>query len=311
MIHLSVVSPVYRAATILPELVKQITETAVEIAGDNYEIVLVEDFGPDNSREVISEICAKDPHVKGVFLSRNFGQQYAINAGLDYAQGEWVVTMDCDLQDTPAAIHQLYNRAQEGYDIVYASRQERQDGFLKKFASKKFNDTMSYLTGIEQDGSIANFVLYHRKAVDAMKSMSEYRRYYPLMNHWIGFRQYTEPIPHAERADELGSSYSWRKRINLAIETIIAFSDKPLRLMIYLGLMIMLFAFLGVFAMIINYIVSDVEVSGWLTTIASLWIIAGLIIIMLGLVGAYVGKTFEATKRRPTYIVQETLNVKK
>lgn len=307
--YLSIISPVFKAEKILPELVKQITKTATEIAENDYEIILVEDSGPDDSRKIINSLCEKDKHVKGIFLSRNFGQQYAINAGLDYSRGKWVVTMDCDLQDTPESIKVLYSRAQEGYDIVYASRQQRHDNWLKKTESKIFNRVISYLTGVKQDSSIANFVLYRRKAVNAMKSMKDYSRYYPLMNHWIGFRQYTQPVMHAHRADNQKSSYTLKKRIKLAFQTIISFSDKPLRLLLGLGFLIVGVSIVAAISLIINYFINNTDVKGWPALFISIWFIAGIIIILLGLIGLYVGKIYGTVKNRPAYIVQETINI--
>ena len=309
-IHISVISPVYRAEKTLHELVKQI-EAAVEPISKEYEIILVEDSGPDNSRQIIREICAKDAHVKGVFLSKNFGQQYALNAGLDAAQGEWIVTLDCDLQDTPAVIQTMYNRAQEGYDIVLASRQQRQDGVIKRWGSHAFNKVMKYLTEVEMDESIANFILYNHKVVDAMKAMGDYRRYYPLMNKWVGFRQYVEPIPHAERTDGLSSSYTLRKRINLAVETIIAFSDKPLRLMMKVGVWISALSIIAALVLAIHYLCTGIMVDGWLTLFVSIWFVFGVQMALMGLVGVYIGKIYEQSKGRPSYIVSEQINFAK
>lgn len=306
--YLSIISPVYRAEHILPELVRQIEEAAAQIT-DSYEIILVEDCGPDDSRKVIRELCLSKPHVKAVFLSRNFGQQYALNAGFDAASGEWIVTLDCDLQDTPALILQLYNRAQEGYDIVYASRKNRQDDFFKRMGSKCFNYLLGRLTDTVQDDSIANFVIYHRDVVMAMKSMHDYRRYYPLMNHWVGFKSYVEFVAHAQRADEQKSSYSFSKRIKLALNTVIAFSDKPLRLMVLLGGMISLFTLLAALILAVHYYVTGITVSGWLTLFVSLWFIAGILIVLLGIIGIYIGKIFEEVKGRPSYIIAEKLNI--
>ena len=177
---LSIVSPIYGAASLLYELVQEI-ETAVTKITDDYEIILVEDHSPDDSQIIIREICKTNKHVIGVFHSRNFGQQYAIHTGLSLATGDYIVTMDCDLQDTPALVVDLFNKSQEDYDIVFASRQNRQDGCVKKLGSKMFNRLLGFLTDTMQDETIANFVLYRKKVVDAMLQMGDYRRYYPLI----------------------------------------------------------------------------------------------------------------------------------
>ena len=305
--RLSVVSPVYGAATLLEELVSEIEATVRGITTD-YEIVLVEDHSPDDSAVVIEKICSENKNVKGIMLSKNFGQQYALNAGLDAATGDWIVTLDCDLQDTPSLIKELYTKAQEGYDIVFASRQNRQDGLIKKAGSKMFNGLLAFLTNTVQDESIANFVIYKREVVNAMKSMGDYRRYYPLMNHWVGFNCATLPVPHAERTDGRKSSYSLRKRIKLALNTSIAFSNKALNLIVYFGVMLMFVSMVGGLVLIVKYVLDGVTVSGWMTLFVSLWFIAGLLMMILGVIAVYVGELYLQTKHRPSYIVKKRIN---
>lgn len=304
---LSIVSPVYGAASLLHELVQEI-EAAVDQITDDYEIILVEDHSPDDSQTIIREICKEDKHVVGAFHSRNFGQQYAIHTGLSLATGDYIVTMDCDLQDTPALIVDLFRKSQEGYDIVFASRQNRQDGYVKKLGSKLFNRLLGFLTETVQDETIANFVLYKRKVVDAMLQMGDYRRYYPLMNHWVGFKSCKLPIPHAERTDGKDSSYSMKKRIELALNTAVAFSTKPLRLIIYFGMFISTVAILLALFMAVHYILTGITVSGWLTLFVSLWFIAGVMIMIMGIIAVYIGSVFEQTKNRPSSLVSEVIN---
>ena len=303
----SIISPVYGASASLRELVQRI-KASVETLTDNYEIILVEDHGPDTSWEIIEKICATDPKIIGIRHSRNFGQQYALNCGLDHARGEWIVTLDCDLQDRPEEIVNLYNKAQQGYDIVLASRQNRQDDFLKKFFSRIFYHLLSYLTDTHMDSSVANFAIYHHKVVDALRSMNDYYRYYPTMIHWVGFRLTKLPIAHAERPDGKRSSYNFRKRLTLAFDTIVSFSDKPLRLTVKLGLLISLITALLAIVLVVRYFVKAEAVSGWTSTFLSIWFVSGLVITILGMIGIYVGKIFENVKGRPTYIVGQRLN---
>ena len=305
--QLSIVSPCYGAPTLLRELVRQITEAATSITPD-YEIILVEDASPDNSRDIIREICREDKHVKGIFLSRNFGQQPAINAGLDASTGEWVTVLDCDLQNPPSHIPALYAKAQEGYDVVFASRQDRPDNFFMTEGSKLFNRMMSFLTGVKQDSSIAEFALYHRRVVDAMKQMGDYVRYYPLMDKWVGFRKALVPVPHDERTDGKESSYSMRKRIELAVTTSIAFSTKALHMIVYFGLVISLIALVFAAYLAIETLVNGIDVSGWFTLFVSMWFLAGIVIMVMGIVAIYIGNIFMEVKGRPTYIVGERLN---
>lgn len=305
--HLSIISPCYGAPTLLRELARQIGEVAKTITPD-YEIILVEDGSPDNSRDIIREICREDKHVKGVFLSRNFGQQPALNAGLDTAKGEWVAILDCDLQNPPQHIRALYDKAQEGYDIVFASRQDRPDNFFMTEGSKLFNRLIGFLTNTHQDESVAEFCIYHRKVVDAMKQMGDYVRYYPLMDKWVGFRYTKVPVPHDERTDGKESSYSMRKRIELAVTTTVAFSTKALHLIVYFGFVVTVLAILLALYLAIDYMITGVDVSGWLTLFASMWFIAGILISILGIIAVYVGNIFDEVKRRPSYIIAEILN---
>jgi len=305
-ILISVVSPVYRAENLVDKLVERIVGAVSKIT-DRYEIVLVEDRGPDGSWEKIKENCAKNERVRGVRLSRNFGQQYAIAAGFDHSRGEWVVVMDCDLQDNPEEIVKMYAKALEGYDIVLASRRNRKDNFLKKLFSKYFYALLSYLTETKQDGTVANFALCHRKVIDAMASMKDYNRYFPTMVKWVGFRLTTLSIEHVEREDGK-SSYTFKKRLRLAVDTILSFSDKPLRLTIKLGVFILMSSFLFAAFLVVRYIYADVTVTGWASTFLSLWFLSGVIISVMGMVGLYIGKIFEGIKQRPTYIVDEKVN---
>ena len=284
--HISIISPVYGAPTLINELVSQI-ETAVNEITDDYEIILVEDHSPDNSQEIIRRICANDKKVKGVFLSRNF---------------------DCDLQNPPSQIPALYKKIQEGYDIVYASRQNRPDNYFMTQGSKLFNKLVGFLTDSKQDESLAEFAIYRRKMVDAMAMMGDYRRYYPLMNQWVGFKSCKIPVNHDSRTDGKESSYSMRKRIELAISTAIAFSTKSLHLIVYLGSIITTIAVLIAIILVIKTIITGIDVSGWVTLFISMWLIAGILIMIIGIIAVYIGNIFEEVKHRPSYIVSEKIN---
>ena len=305
--EISVISPCYGAPTLLEELVRQIEKTVSKLTSD-YEIILVEDHSPDNSREIITEICRKNKRVKGVFLSRNFGQQYALNAGFDLSTGDYVVTLDCDLQNPPAQIKDLYEKIQEGYDIVFASRQNRPDNFFMTQGSHLFNKLMGFLTDTKQDESLAEFAIYRRKVIDAMAQMGDYRRYYPLMNQWVGFKTAKVFVNHDERTDGKESSYSMRKRIELAVTTAVSFSTKSLRLIVYFGVVITLLAIIAALGLVIKTIVRDTPVSGWVTLFVSMWFIAGIMISVMGIIAVYIGSIFDEVKHRPSYIIDEKLN---
>lgn len=306
MAYFSIISPVYNASSLLSELVSRVSE-AVEFLGKDYEIILVDDFSRDNSWEEINSICQKNPKVKGIKLSRNFGQHYAITAGLDQAVGDWVIVMDCDLQDRPEEISNLYQKAQEGYHVVLARRVVRKDGFFKKLGSKIFYRTLAYLTGSEQDESIANFGIYHRQVIRQVRNMRESIRYFPTMIRWVGFRQTSIDVAHAGN-EERSSSYNFKKLFNLALDIMLAYSDKPIRLTVKLGLLVAFTGFVFAIYTLIRYFLGDIIVAGYASLIISLWLLSGFILVTLGMVGLYVGKTFEGVKNRPIYIVEEKLN---
>jgi polyisoprenyl-phosphate glycosyltransferase len=304
MPHISIVSPVFRAEKILPELVRRLDDSISKIT-NNYEIILVEDCGNDNSWEVIEEIAKKNIRVKGFKLSKNFGQHYAITCGLDHAKGDWVVVMDCDLQDQPEEIIKLYHKTKEGYDVVLAQRVNRQDSLFKRLFSKFFYRTLGYLTGSRMDESVANFGIYNNKVVQSLILMRESIRYFPTMVVWVGFRQIAIPIEHAERL-EGKSSYTYKRLFNLALDIALAYSDKPIRLMIKLGLIVSLASFVLALVFLAKFLLGQVIIQGYTSLILSIWFFSGLILVMLGVVGLYVGKTFEGVKGRPIYLIESS-----
>lgn len=306
MPHISIVSPVYKAEKILPALIERI-EASVSKITDDFEIILVEDCGPDNSWEVIEKFAKNNPNVIGLKLSRNFGQHYAITAGLDRAKGDWVVVMDCDLQDQPEEIEKLYNKAQGGFDVVLARRHERKDHFFKRFFSKMFYRTLGYLTGSEQDESVANFGIYSQNVINSVNTMRESIRYFPTMIKWVGFKSAKVNVVHDDRLDG-SSSYNFRRLINLALDIILAFSDKPIRLVIKAGLIISLGSVLIALIYFLKWLKGDVIILGYTSLIISVWLLSGIILSTLGIIGLYIGKIFEGVKGRPIYIIEKTTN---
>jgi len=306
-IHISVVSPVYRAENIVSELVKQVKEQLSPITED-FEIILINDASPDNSWVEIEKETAKDKRVKGLNLSRNFGQHYAITAGLNFAKGEWIVVMDCDLQDRPDEIPNLYQKALEGYDSVFAQRTERNDTLFKKLFSKLFYKLFSYLTDTKQDATVANFGIYRRCVIDAILSMHDQIRFFPTMVQWVGFRKFYLPVEHASRF-EGKSTYNFKGLFRLAINTIMGFSDKPLRLTVKVGFFITLLSVLVAIVYLGLYLSGQIQVEGFTTLILSLWFLSGFIMFILGILGLYIGRMFEKVKERPVYLIQDKCNI--
>lgn len=303
----SVVSPVYKGEKMIEELVSRIQISLSQLT-ESYEIILVNDASPDDSWRMIELECRKDKRIKGINLSRNFGQHYAITAGLNYAKGEWIVVMDCDLQDRPEELPNLYCKTKDGYDIVLAQRIERKDSFIKKLSSTLFYGVFSYLTDTTQDKTVANFGIYSKAVIESLLSMKDAVRYFPTMIQWVGYRKLYLPVKHSERK-EGKSSYSFSILLNLAFNNILAFSDKPLRLIVKLGFSISLLALLIAVYYCLRYWFGNISVSGFTTIAFSLWFIAGILISLLGILGLYIGRIFNQVKGRPTYIVSDRINV--
>ena len=303
----SIVSPVYKAEKIVPELVKRIMSSVKTITED-FEIVLVCDGSPDNSWLSIKEECAKDKRVVGINLSRNFGQHYAITAGMRYAKGEWIVLMDCDLQDRPEEIPRLYEKACEGYDIVQSRRVHRKDGFFKRLSSKAFHVVFDWFSGMKTDNSISNLGIYSRKVIDAFNGMQETSRSFGTLLSYVGFHKCTIDVEHSERF-EGRSSYSFRSLMKLMFDVTISNSNKPLRIITVFGFLFSFLAFLLALYNLIAHWVGIVNVQGFTTTVFSIWFMGGVNLMVLGVVGLYIGKIFNQVKQRPLFIVAEEINV--
>jgi glycosyltransferase involved in cell wall biosynthesis len=301
---ISVIVPVYKAENCLDELYQRL-KAALETISPAFEIVLVEDCGGDRSWEIIERLTAADARVRGVQFSRNFGQHYGITAGLDFCQGDWAVVMDCDLQDRPEEIPRLYAKAMEGYDIVLARRGARQDGMLKRISSGLFYRLFSYLADIEYDGEVGNFRIMSRKVVNSFQQMREQLRFFGGLVQWLGFPTASITVEHAERFDGQ-SSYTFAKLWKLASETIIAYSDKPLRIGVRFGFGMAGLAFSYGLYILLHALIYGSPIPGWNSLIVSLYFIGGIIIAMLGIIGIYLGKTFDESKKRPLYIVRRT-----
>ena len=307
MAAISVIAPVYNEEGCLHELCRRLRESLEPITRD-YEIVMVDDGSRDRSWAVVSELAAADSRIKGIRFSRNFGQHYGITAGLDCCNGDWVVVMDCDLQDRPEEIPRLYAKAREGYDIVLAQRIRRRDAFLKRFSSGLFYRVFNYFTGMKYDGRVGNFRIVSRQVVESFRTVREQLRFFGGIVDWLGFSETSIPVEHAERFSGKGA-YTLRKLSKLAQEIIVAYSDKPLRLAVQLGFVISSLAFAYGVYVVVRALVHRVGVAGWSSLIASVYFLAGIIISILGIIGIYLGRTFDETKRRPLYIIKERRNV--
>lgn len=307
-VHLSIVSPEYKGASMVAELVSRICAAVTPITED-FEIILVNDCSPDDTWERIREQCAADKRVRGVNLSRNFGENYAISAGLSFVRGDWVIVMDCDLQNRPEDIPLLYAKALEGYDIVYARRMQKKFSFFRRAASSLYHALFQWLSGMRQDSSIAEFGIYSSKVIAEYVKLPEVARSFGSLITTLGFKSTAIPVTHAERA-EGKSAYSLRKLLKIAGDVILSNSNKPLKLAVKLGLLIVLFAFGLIIYSVIEHFSTTLP-AGFSSTFISIWLVGGLNILILGVVGLYVDRIFNQVKGRPLFIVSETLNIDK
>ena len=307
MAHISIMSPVYRGEKMVHELVSRIKENVTTITLD-YEIILVNDASPDHSWDEILKECSLDNRVKGINLSRNYGQHQAILAGLEYVKSNWTIVMDCDLQDRPEEIPALYSKAMEGYDLVVAQRAVKKYSFFKKLSSKSFYAVFKYLSGIDFDNKLSSFGIYSRKVIDSIRNLPERDRFFPIQVNLVGFKSTVLPIHHGERLDG-DSSYTISKLMKLAFGILISNTNKPLRIMVWMGFVMSLFSMLMAFYNVVAYFVGINYIRGYTTTIFSIWLVGGLLMIQMGVMGIYLGKIFDQVKGRPLYLVMDEINV--
>lgn len=303
---LSVIIPVYGCIDTIDELYKRLNINLKKVA-KNYEIIFVDDSNNLSTWNKLKNISKKSKKVLCISLSRNFGQHAAVTAGLENSNGDWIVIMDCDLQDKPEEIINLVKNCENDCDIVYASRKKRNDNFIKKISSILFYSLMSWLTNIKLDYTVSNFGLYKQKVIKAVLSLEDNHRFFPLLVRWVGFNSKTIVVKHEKRGKGR-SGYSIRKLILLAFRTIISFSDKPLRIIMYIGFLIASVA--SIVAIYFLYLALNgyVSVIGWPSLIVSIWFFGGTLLGVIGLVGLYIGKTFDQTKKRPVYIIAKKIN---
>lgn len=290
--EISIVIPVYGCDGFLKPLYRRIVQTMDDLKV-NFELIFVDDRGPGTPWTIISEISARDNRVRGIRLSRNFGQHYAIAAGIDHCRGKWLIVMDCDLQDRPEEIPGLWAKAAQGFDIVIARRIQRKDGFLKKLSSKVFHRVWSYMTDQASDAAQGNFGLYSSKVINELRKMPETARLFPLLVRWLGFETATVEVNHGAR-EHGKSSYTLKKLFSLATDAIISHSNKPLKMFIKIGFTMSFLSFCYGLWLIIRYFFfyQGQTLMGWSSIMVSMYFLSGLMLSGMGLLGVYIGRIF-------------------
>jgi glycosyltransferase involved in cell wall biosynthesis len=320
MMLLSVVIPVYGCQGCLEELCRRLFAVAKTLptpslgsegASTNtngrhveMEIILVDDASPDEAWTRIKELASIDHRIKGIRLARNFGQHFAISAGIDHAQGDYVAVMDCDLQDIPEELPKLWAKSIAGEEVVFGRRYDRKDSGFKRLGSWAFYQVMSALAGTTIDGAAANYSIVSKSVAEGYRRMKERHRSYGLLIHWLRPRVAFVDIEHAPRT-EGKSGYTLGRQLRLAADIIVSFSTRPLVYSVFVGFGFTVLAMTYVAYLVFRYFWWGMPVAGWASTIVSVWFLGGLILANLGIMGLYLGKVFEQSKERPLYFVGE------
>ena len=303
---LSVIVPIYNEQEVLTETYKRLT-SVMETFAESYELIFVNDGSRDRSPQMLAELCAQDKNVKFINFSRNFGHQPAITAGMDYARGQAVVVIDADLQDPPEIILEMIKKWREGFDVVYGKRVKRKgETVFKKLTAKLYYRILKSVTKVEIPTDTGDFRLIDRKVCDAMKSLPERNRYVRGLVSWVGFKQTAVEFVRQERfAGE--TKYPLRKMIKLALDGITSFSYKPLKIAMGLGFTFAVLSFIYLVVIIIQALFTDTTIDGWASFMVIHLFSTGVLLIMLGIIGEYIGRIFDEIKERPIYIVRETI----
>ena len=308
---LSIVIPTFNEEKNIAHLINELDRT-LSLTEYEYEYVFVNDGSKDETMAALKTAAWSNPKVYYIELSRNFGKDYALKAGIDMARGDAVITMDADLQHPPHLLPQMLQQWEDGYDVVYTYREDSNphaDRF-QKMASMLFYKFINRLSDLTLENGISDFRLLDRKVVDEMHKITEYEIFFRGMTKWVGFLQMG--IPYTPAARHTGeASYSFARLLKLAIGSIMAFSVKPLYIATGLGLFFSLASLLYIPYVLISYFYGFDAVSGWASLIATVAFFGGLQLLVLGIIGSYLGKIFIQTKNRPNYIVRSTNMVKK
>jgi len=303
---LSVVIPVYNETELLEELIGRTNKVLLEME-ISYEILLVDDGSVDDSWSKITSLKARFPNLKSIKFSRNFGHHYAISAGLREVTGDFAVVMDGDLQDRPEVIPKLFQKIHEGFDVVFVARENRPESKLYLLLQRIYYFVLNTLSGLEFNSKYANFSIINRKVIDAFNLLSENTRFYGSSILWLGYKKGEVSAQHGTRFAGK-PSYTISKRIRLALDVIIAFSDRPLKFAIYLGITQALVSIIFVVNLVSKYFLGSNSESIQEIILASIFLSTGIIVLILGLIGIYIGRIYRETKMRPLFLISERID---
>jgi polyisoprenyl-phosphate glycosyltransferase len=304
---LSVIVPMYNEEEVI-EVTYRRLKAVLDTLGETYEIIFVNDGSRDRTSDIVRGMCKADHGVKLVEFSRNFGHQIAVTAGMDHANGRAVVLIDADLQDPPELIADMVARWREGYDVVYGKRIGRKgESWFKKMTAALFYRLLRSMTSVNIPVDTGDFRLMDRKVCDALISMRERSRFIRGMVSWAGFKQTSVDYVRDERfAGE--TKYPLRKMIRLSLDAMTSFSTKPLKIAGILGFILSAAGFIYLIIVLYQHFFTDTTTQGWTSLVAISLLFHGITLSLLGVLGEYIGRTYEEAKRRPLYFVSETLN---
>ncbi|MCL2664996.1 MAG: glycosyltransferase family 2 protein [Defluviitaleaceae bacterium] len=302
----SVIVPCFNEEDVINETHSRLTNVMRSMS-EPYEIIYVNDGSRDRTAHMIAETCNADKNVVLINFSRNFGQMPAITAGMEHALGDAVIVIDADLQDPPEVLPQMSELWKQGYDVVYGKRVKRKgESFLKKFTAKIYYRLLHRLTQVNIPVDTGEFRLIDRKVCDAVNRLGEKNRYIRGLVSWVGFKQIAFEFYREERFAGV-TKYSLKKMIALAMAGITSFSYKPLKLATSIGFFISFCSFVYMIVILCQRIFTETTVTGWASTIGLILFTQGIVLMILGLMGEYIGRIFEEIKDRPIYLVQEII----
>lgn len=304
MVQYSVVVPMFNEEEVIEETYKRLKEV-MDQTHEAYELVFVNDGSRDRTAEIMSRIAEQDSHVRMLDFSRNFGHQIAITAGMDYAAGAAIVVIDADLQDPPSVILQMIEKWKEGYEVVYGKRLKRKgETLFKKTTAKFFYRLLRNMTNVDIPVDTGDFRLIDRKVADVLRGLKEKNRFVRGLVSWVGFRQTSVEYVREERwAGE--TKYPLKKMLRFAMDGITSFSHKPLRLATYLGFGLSGLSFVYLLIVLFQALFTNSTQPGWASIVAINLLFNGIVLILLGIIGEYIGRIYDESKDRPLYIVKE------
>lgn len=304
---LTMVIPCYNEEEVIHETVRRLRDFCAQLSDLDVELVFVDDGSHDRTRSLLKEYAALNEHIRVIGFARNFGHQIAVTAGIDAARGDAIVLIDADLQDPPELVHQMIEKWQEGYDVVYGTRTERPgESRFKLMTARAFYRLLNRLSSVPIPLDTGDFRLMSRNVADALRSMPERDRFVRGMVSWVGFRQIALPYKRAERFAGT-SKYPLRKMIRFATDGILSFSTKPLQLAVGLGMVAASLALAGIVYSLFLRIFTNIWVEGWTALMIAVLFLGGVQLICVGILGEYIGRIYNEVKNRPLYIVDEYL----